>query len=223
MRRLLFSQITYDDLSSLVKLDNRGVHQALWDDLAHAELTDLDRRAIDLILHGLKRFQPSLTNEATVFARAIFPLLMLAETDGVEAQADVPLTARIHETELLGNADGALGRPFDGELRSPFLILVEAKRGVEGKSPVPQLYAEMLAAACLNAKEDGQSKQRIYGAYTIASTWTFVRGDIEGLDTERPSFTLVSSRELFEQSDAATIAMTLKNIVAQRKQRTLGT
>jgi hypothetical protein len=44
---------------------------------------------------GLRRIQPSLVNEATLWSRAIFPLLFLAETERIVAQAEVPLTARL--------------------------------------------------------------------------------------------------------------------------------
>jgi hypothetical protein len=218
MRRLAFSDVKHDDLANLVKLDNRGIHREPWNELARGELVEAEQLIIDYVTAGLERFRPSLVNEATVWARAIFPLLTLAETEGVEAQADVPLTARIGEVELTGNADGALGAPSDGDLSAPFLIVVEAKRGVEGHNPVTQLYAEMLAAAYLNAHENGQNRQQIHGAYTIGASWTFVRADVEGLDTERPSFSVVSSPEFSEKFEAVTIAKILKSIVALRRQ-----
>jgi len=160
-----------------------------------------------------------VVNEATVWARAIFPLPTLAEDEGVEVQSDVPLTVRLGEVELAGCADGAFGAPSDTDIIAPFLIVVEAKRGIEARSPVTQLYAEMLAAACLNARENGQSRQRIHGAYTMGATWTFVRADIEGLDAERPSFSVVSSPELGEKFEAGMIVKILKSIVALHRGR----
>jgi hypothetical protein len=218
MRCLPFSDVKHSDLASLVQLDNRGIHREPWDELARGELAPAEQRIIEYVTAGLERFRPSVVNEATVWARAIFPLLTLAETEGVEAQADVPLTARLGEVELTGNADGALGSPSDGDLDAPFLIVVEAKRGVEGHNPVTQLYAEMLAAACLNARAYGQSAQRIHGVYTIGATWTMVRADVSGLDTERPTFSVVSSPELSEKFEAVRIAKILKSIVALRLQ-----
>lgn len=217
---MLFSQITGDDLSGLVEIDDRGIHQEIWDELARGELNEPERKIIDVVVDGLKRFRPSVVNEITVLARAVFPLLTLAEVDGVEAQANVPLVAQIGDVELAGNADGALGTPFEGEIRSPFLIVVEAKRGVEGHNPMIQLYAELLAAALLNARRERQTRQRIYGAYTIGANWTFVRGDIDGLEGTRPTFTIVSSLELTTRLEAAVIAKILKSIVSQH-QRTM--
>src|SRR5580700_3036376 len=144
MRRLPFSEITHDELVGLVRLDNRGIHREPWNELARGELTEAEQRIVDYVTAGLERFRPSVVNEATVWARAIFPLLTLAEDEGVEVQSDVPLNARLGDVELTGSADGAFGAPSDGDLIAPFLIVVEAKRGVEARSPVTQLYAEML-------------------------------------------------------------------------------
>ncbi|MFO0757883.1 MAG: hypothetical protein U0359_15410 [Byssovorax sp.] len=217
MRRLPFADITHADLASLVRVENRGIHREPWEELGRGELGPDEQRIIDYVTSGLERFRPSVVNEATVWARAIFPLLTLAETEGVEAQANVPLNARLGDVELCGTADGALGAPSDGDLEAPFLIVVEAKRGIEARSPVTQLYAEMLAAALMNARAEGRSSQQIYGAYTIGATWTFVRADIAGLDGERPSLSIVSSPELGEKLEAVTIAKILKSIVALRR------
>ncbi|MFT3770783.1 MAG: hypothetical protein QM820_35620 [Minicystis sp.] len=217
MRRLLFAQMTLDNLQGLVKLDDRGVQPKAWEDFAHGELSPREQFIVDHVTADLRRFQPSLVNEATVFARAIFPLLVLAEAEGVQALADVPLTARIGEVELAGTADGALGRPLAGELRAPFLVVVEAKRGVEAASPVAQLYGELLAAASINAQETGRPSQRIYGCYTVADNWTFVRLQAEALDTPHPSFEVVTSWELNEKVEAGTIARILKTIVAEHQ------
>jgi hypothetical protein len=214
MRRLLFTQLTHDDLVSVVKLDDHGLRREPWNELARGELTEIQQRIVDYVTAGLEEFQPTLVNEATVWARAIFPLLMLAEAKGVQLQADVPLTARLGDVELAGCADGAFGTAFAGELRAPFVVIVEAKRGTEGSNPVTQLLGEMLAAACLSARETGRNRQQIHGCYTVADTWTFVRADVDGLDTERPTFSVVSSPEISEKSDAVRIVKILKSIVA---------
>ena len=178
MRRILFTQLTHTDLASLVDIEDHRIRVEPWDDLAHGELTETEKRIIDHVLAGLRRVTPSLVNEATVWSRAIYPLLSLAETEDSVAQADVPLVGRIGDVELAGSADGALGTPASGDLDAPFLVVVEAKRGVEGSNPVVQLYGEMLAAACLNAKAGKQTALRIYGCFTVADDWTFVRADV---------------------------------------------
>jgi len=217
MRRLSFAQVTLDDLQGLAKLEDRGLSEKPWDDLARAELSPEEESVIARVSADLRRYQPSLVNERTVFARSIYPLLILAERSGVQALADVSISAQIGDVELTGVADGALGRAIAGELHAPFLVLVEAKRGVEGASPVAQLHAEMLAAAVANARETGQSSQKLYGCYTIADNWTFVRMTAEALDTPHPSLSLVTSPELSEKVEAATISRILKSIVAEHQ------
>lgn len=217
MPRLLFAQITLDDLAGLAKLDDRGIRPEPWEGFSRAELTAEEQRIIDYVRADLLRYQPSLVNERTVFARSIYPLLILAEAEGVQALADVSIAARLGEVELAGTADGALGRAIAGELRAPFLLLVEAKRGVEGKSPVAQLYAELLAAAIVNAAETGRSSQHIYGCYTIGDNWTFVELRADALDTPHPVLRLASSPEINEKDKADRIAKILKSIVAEHR------
>jgi hypothetical protein len=214
MTRLLFGQISIDDIQRLVHFDDQGIRREPWDELARGELTPTEQCIVDYVTAGLQRVRTNVVNEATVWSRAIFPLLSLAEAEGVELQAEVPLLARVGETEIAGNLDGALGKPYGGTLRAPFLIIVEAKRGIEGHDPVAQLYGELLAAASLNARETGQSRQRIHGCYTIGATWAFVRADVDALDTDRPRFTVVTSPEIGEKLEAATIVKVLKSIVA---------
>jgi hypothetical protein len=214
MRRLLFNQLTRDDLTNLVKLDDRRIRDEPWKELARGELTASEQQAIDRVLEGFQRAPALLVNEATVWSRAIFPLLAIAETEDAVAMADVPLLGRFGDVELAGSADGAFGTRVDGGLRAPFLIIVETKRGVEGSDPINQLRGELLAAAYLNAKDNGRSAQRVYGCYTVAAVWTFVRADIEGLDTERPSLSIATSLEFTESHEAATIVKILKSIIA---------
>lgn len=217
MRRLLFTQLSRDDLASVVKLDEGGIRRDPWDELAQGELTAFEQGMIEYVTDRLRRVSPSLVNEATVWSRAIFPLLCLAETERIVAQAEVPLSARIGEVELAGTADGAFGTPAAGELLAPFLIVIEAKRGVEASNPATQLYGEILAAACQNAKATARSSQRLYGCFTVADDWTFVRADVSGLDTDRPAMTVVSSQEIDEKMEAPRIVKILKSIVARRE------
>jgi hypothetical protein len=217
MRKITFADLTYDDLAGLVKLKEHGIRRSPWVELAQGELTETEQRIIDHVTAGLRRVSSILVNEATVWSRAIYPLLSLAETERLVAQADVPLRARIGDVELAGSADGAFGTPISGRLRAPFLIVVEAKRGVEGGDPVTQLYGEMLAAAWLNAKKTGHPHQQLHGCYTVADIWTFVCADIEGLDGPEPSFSVYSSQEIDGQIEAATVVKILKSIVARHR------
>lgn len=214
MRRFNFANITLDDLRSAVTLRDHGLQRAPWGDFARGDLTVEEQQTVDRLSADLRRYQPSLVNEATVFARSVYPLLVLAEADGVQALAGVALSAQVGDVELAGLADAAIGRPMAGELRAPFLVVVEAKRGVEGANPVAQLYAELLATAWLNARETPPATGPVYGCYTVADSWTFVELTAEGIDTPRPTISMVTSPEYSEKVEAGTIARILKSIVA---------
>ncbi len=53
-----------------------------------------------------------------MFARSIYPLMVLAEAGGVQALAGVPLSAQVGDFELAGIADGALDAPSRAKLRA---------------------------------------------------------------------------------------------------------
>ncbi len=209
MKRLLFAQLTDADLDELVDLRDTGVAEEPWATLAEGEITSKEQGIIDYVTETLRHISPTLLNEATVWGRAIFPLLWLAEVRGVQVQANVPLTVQL----------GAYGTPFAGGLRAPFLAVVEAKRGVEGYSPVVQLYGEMLAAACLNAHHSGRRLGRLFGCYTVADTWTFVCAEVDDLKAPRPVFSVVTSPEMSQKSDAVRIVKILKSIVAEQNRK----
>jgi hypothetical protein len=119
---------------------------------------------------GLRRFQPSLANDATLWSRAI-------------------------------------SRCSTSPRRST------SSRG--GAEPGRAALREILAAGCLNHEENGRPAQRIFGSYTVGDNWTFVRADLDALDTAHPSMLVVSSWEINEKQEAATIVKILKAIVAQ--------
>ncbi|MCY7320294.1 MAG: hypothetical protein LH660_00425 [Phormidesmis sp. CAN_BIN36] len=55
----------------------------------------------------------------------------------------------------------------------------------------------------------------IFGCYTIADTWKFLRAEIENIDTEQPTMSLEYSREYVEKLETETIFKILKTIVAR--------
>ena len=93
--------------------------------------------------------QTNLINEATVWSRAIYPLLTLAENDEIFAWSQVPLSANYPHIELSGVTDGVLAPNLAGEPTLPHVVVVEAKRIVGAKNPYIQLYGQMLAVAHL--------------------------------------------------------------------------
>ena len=54
----------------------------------------------------------------------------------------------------------------------------------------------------------------IYGCYTVADIWTFLRGRLEWNEA-RPIMTVLSSREYVERTEAPVILAILESIVAK--------
>ncbi|NJN20593.1 MAG: hypothetical protein HC812_04575 [Leptolyngbya sp. RL_3_1] len=214
--QLSCSNLTLAQLKTLVTIQDAGMQPYPWTDVSGVTLpTSVQRQVADL-RDRLRQDRPQLMNEATVWARAIYPLLMLAEQSTIRAWAQVPLRGKYPSFEITGVADGVLGKGVIGDLEAPYLVVVEAKRGIEAKSPQYQLYGAMLAAARLNWELDGQDPQVIFGCYTIADVWTFSRGLVTGLEEERPTLRLESSQEYSSKLEADIILKILTQIVTQR-------
>lgn len=180
-----------------------------------APASDEEQARLKILTAYLLNYPLSLMNEATIWARAIYPLLMLAERGPIQAWAQTPLRAAYPRFELEGTVDGVLGNCVSGTIETPYLIVVEAKRGLEAQNPQAQLYGEMLAAARLNQQESGQAEQEIFGCYTISDTWTFVYGLVHDFEADYPTLTVESSREYVEKIEAETIFQILKAIVGR--------
>jgi hypothetical protein len=118
--------------------------------------------------------------------------------------------------EIVGMADGILGRSLAGRLVSPYLMVVEAKRRIEAIDPIPQLYGQLLAAAYVNWQAIAQEPQEIFGCYTIADSWTFLRAEINQIGSDRPHLLVKYSREYTEKTEVATILKILKAIVSRK-------
>jgi len=154
-------------------------------------------------------------NEATLWGKAIYPLLLLVEQTGIEVWAEVSLQAQYTHFELEGVADGVLGKSVTGRLEFPYLVVIETKRGVESQDPVPQLYGQLLAAAHINWEHEKNTCQTVFGCYTIADSWTFVRAEVTDIETDLPTLQVEYSREYTEKIEAETILKILKLIVAK--------
>lgn len=214
--QLSCSSLTLASLRTLLSIQDAGVQSYDWTDTSAATLSAAVQRQVTDIQERLLNDRPQLMNEATVWARVIYPLLMLAEQDSIRAWAQIPLKAIYPAFEVNGVADGVLGRGLAGDVQAPYLVVVEAKRGIEARSPQYQLYGEMLAAARMNWEFDNKDPQMIFGCYTIADVWTFVRGKVEGIDVDHPSLSLESSREYSSKLEAETIVKILQRVVRDR-------
>ena len=97
-----------------------------------------------------------LMDEATVWARAIYPLLLLAEHGRIQVWSEVALKAKYANFELEGIVDGLLEHTASGLISTPYLIVVEAKHGVEASyrcKKSDDIYKNMLISALIPASQ----------------------------------------------------------------------
>ena len=214
MQTFKFSELTSTSLKSIIRLHEEGIIPEMWEQMM-VELTERERQSVNNIISSLLNLPIVLMNEATIWARAIYPLLVLSEQNRLEAWSQVSLKAQYPHFSLEGIADGVLGRNISGVTESYYLIVIEAKRGLEALDPRVQLYGAMLAAARLNWEENGEIPQEIFGCYTIADNWTFVHGLVSDFEKDSPAITVASSREYAERTEAETILRILKSITGK--------
>jgi hypothetical protein len=215
MLKLLLSDLTAADLNAVIDLEEWVTNAANWFLDQTVQITAAEQQQLHYIQTHLIPSRPHLMNEATIWSRFILPMLVLAEQGPIQAYTAVPLIARYRQFELVGVADGVLGLGLSGEVTTPYLIVLEAKRGIEAKNPQSQLYGQLLAAAHMNWEKNRQDPQEIWGCYTIADIWTFTRADITGIETDRPQMRVEPSREYSEKLEAPAILTILKQIVGR--------
>ena len=214
MQTYRFSELTEETLDSLVTLHEKiGVSEA-WAQM-QITLTAEEGKRIDIFRADLEELELIAMNEATLWSRVVYPLLVLAEQEHIRAWAGVPLKATYVTFQLEGEADGALAPCILGRMRQPYFVVHETKRGVNAPDPLYQLLGEMLAAAWLNWKKDANREPEIFGCYTVAASWAFVRGVVGEIDSEKPTFAVEKSRTYDGVSDAERIVQILKVIVAK--------
>jgi hypothetical protein len=211
MEKYKFSDLTVGIIRQLVSLEEKAENWEPKED----EMSEKESNQILFIKERLQDERITLMNEATVWDRAIYPLLFLSEQKPFITWSQVPLSASYKSFSLEGFVDGVIGMNRAGQLALPYLVIIEGKKGLEAKNPQPQLYGAMLAAAKLNWEEDLKEPQKIYGCYTISDSWTFVSGTVSKFD-ELPSLGIQSSREYFERLEADTILKILKAILKEK-------
>ena len=214
MEKLKLSNLNLNDFKRYVALTEKPGIQYDWLRVDNIELSERENRYVADLQNGLQRVQVHLFNEATLWSRAIYPLLQLAEQDNIQIWAEVGLSAKHAMFELEGIADGVMGLSFAGRIQCPYFVMVETKRGVEGTNPVFQLYGQLLAA-WLNDQLKEQEVQEIFGCFTIADSWTFVRGEVSAIASDRPTLTVEFSPEYAEKFDAPKILRILKQIIGR--------
>ena len=209
-----FSRLTAGFLNSMVTMREKGLTPALWD-MTDVSLTEHERQRVEAIISSLAHKSIVLMNEATIWSRAIYPLLVLAEQGELEAWAQLPLKAEYPGFVLEGIADGAVGYNISGPTKSFCLIVVGVKQEPEEQDPLSQLYGSMLAAAKLNWAQDNRVPQEIYGCYTVADNWIFAHGQVADIENLRPTMTVALSRAYSEKVEAETILRILKSIASK--------
>jgi len=113
MSKFIFSELSRERLNSIVKIEDKGFVAAKWNQ-SISECTAREKEKIQLIQEYSLNYQLSLMNEATIWARTIYPLLMLAESGNIQAWAEVSLAGKYPHFEMEGIVDGVLGRLFGG-------------------------------------------------------------------------------------------------------------
>jgi hypothetical protein len=215
IRTFNFSELTPESLNSIVTIEEKGVTPELWDKI-EVSLTEQELQQAKCIASSFLNMSVAQMNEATIFSRAIYPLLVLAEQDRLETWAQAPLRAQYKWFVLNGIADAVIGFNISGVTKSSFyLILFQAKLGRQSRDAQVQLYAAMLAAARLNWERDKRLPQEIFGCYTNADNWTFARGLVSDIEADRPTMTVASSREYAEKVEAEAILRILKSITGK--------
>jgi hypothetical protein len=214
MDTLTIGKLTISQIRQYVTLREHRTVQAQWT-IPEINLTDFDLAQLHVIDDRLSLVSPHLLNEATIWARAIYPLLVLAESDLVRAWSQVGVSAQYPTFEISGILDGVLGQEVAGRLDVPYLVVVEAKKGIGGEDPVPQLYGQLLTAARLNWEQKQQDPQIVFGAYTIADTWVLIRAEVTGIESQ-PMLTIEVSREYSQRYEAEAILKILKQIVLEQ-------
>jgi hypothetical protein len=209
-----FSELTLDLLKKIVRLKDKPTASERWEQM-QAEITEEEHEQIRFLTARIQNKHLVRMNEATIWARAIYPLLMLAEKPSVQVWAEAPMSAQYPNFSLEGVVDGVIAREMLGEIAAPYLIVVEAKKGIEAKDPVYQMLGEMLAAAWMNYQNNHAPQQEIYGCYTVSDTWTFAAGTVAEFEAEHPLFTVELSRQYEERIEAEAIVRILKSIVAK--------
>jgi hypothetical protein len=214
MNTLTIGKLTISQIRQYVTLREHRSVQAQWT-IPEINLTDFDLAQLHVIDDRLSLVSPHLLNEATIWARAIYPLLVLAESGSVRAWSQVGVSVQYPTFEISGILDGVLGQEVAGRLDVPYLVVVEAKKGIGGEDPVPQLYGQLLTAARLNWEQKQQDPQIVFGAYTIADTWVLIKAEVAGIESQ-PTLTIEISREYSQRYEAEAILKILKQIVLEQ-------
>jgi hypothetical protein len=184
----------------------------------NVNLTEREQRQVEAVVSTFLNKPALWMNEATIWSRTIYPLLVLAEQGGLEAWSQLSLNAQFPGFGLEGITDGALGHNITGLAKSFCLVVVTVKHQPDAQGPLIRLYGAMPAAARLNWAEDNRLPQEIYGCYIIADNWIFAHGPVTAIEAPQPAMTVSLSRAYSGTVEAETILRILKSITSKLAQ-----
>jgi hypothetical protein len=216
-RPFKFSELTTDSLNCIATIKEKGVTPDVWDKM-DVGLTEQERLRLETVVSSFLNKPALRMNEATIWSRAIYPMLVLAEQGGLDAWAQLPLNVQYPGFGLQGIADGVMGYNISGLAKSFCLVVVGIRREHEAQDPLIRLYGTMLAAARLNWEMDNRGAQEVYGCYTIADNWIFAHGLVADIETHRPAMTVSLSRAYSGTAEAETVLRILKSITGKYAQ-----
>ncbi|MFO0761049.1 MAG: hypothetical protein U0359_31515 [Byssovorax sp.] len=211
MEKKQLSQITRADLTRLAELVDQEIRDEPWATFEKRPLSAEDEQQVAQVLRRYRGIHVALINEATLWSRLVYPLLLTAEREPIKAWAEVPIFARIADFEIQGVVDGALAAGADAP-RAPLLLIMECKRGTEATNPIHALYAALLCVGWNEVEAHGGDEHTCHGCFTIADTWTFIEAEVFAPKGARPRIVVRSSREYSEKLEAHLILAVLKSI-----------
>ena len=91
MKTYPFNELNATKLREIASVHYELPEPGVWEELARRGIGERERTALVPILAKIRDLRLHLANEATIWARAIYPLLTLAERKGIFAFAGVPL------------------------------------------------------------------------------------------------------------------------------------
>ncbi len=218
MSTISLAQFDEQSLAALVQLVGAVDDAGLWEAMERTSIPPTRIDQLGVVQGWLRDFDTITANESTLWSRAIYPMLVLAEEERVRAWSQVAVRATLGTVEIAGVVDGVLAREgvVGGQATPPFLLVVETKRGIDATDPRPQLLAALLASVEAERVQGGGARGAIerFGCFTVGDTWKFLHA-VERVIEGNPSRSMsVSwSRAFSERLESDAILATLRGIV----------
>ena len=87
MEKLTISGLSKSDFKGLIEMKEQGIDTYEWLRVDAITLTADEQQQLEKIESRLLNYDTHLMNEATIWARGIYPLLVLAEKSDIQAWA----------------------------------------------------------------------------------------------------------------------------------------